>query len=180
MDIYKNTCPNETGTEGVELTIAMAKPQLTYRLDQLNDYFGIPFVPYARVGLVSAVYAFTVNGKFDNDGVSVGRNPLGVRFGAEASVGLMLSLDWLDVRDLWDKWNYTLSSLKTRQFVGEKFLKNKSRHTTLLEHTYVFAELTTSQINTFGMAGLILSPTDRVFGTQLPWSFQVGMAAELF
>jgi hypothetical protein len=114
-ELSTRTCPNETGTEGVELTIAMAKPQLTYRLDQLNDYFGIPFVPYARVGLVSAVYAFTENGKFDNDGVSVGRNPLGVRFGAEASVGMMLALDWFDVRDLWDKWNYALSSFKTRQ-----------------------------------------------------------------
>ena len=93
---------------------------------------------------------------------------------------LMLSLDWLDVRDLWDKWNYTVSALKTRRFDPDAFLQKKSRHTTLLEHTYVFAEVTTSQINTFGMSGLILSPTDRVFGTQMPWTFQVGMAAELF
>jgi hypothetical protein len=179
-ELSTRTCPTETGTESVELTIAMAKPQLTYRLDQLNDYFGIPFVPYARVGLVSAVYAFTENGKFDNDGVSAGRNPLGLRFGAEASVGLMLALDWFDVRDVWDKWNYALSSLKTRRFDVEKFVRKKTRHTTILEHTYVFAELTTSQINTFGMPGLILSPTDKVFGTNLPWTFQIGMAAELF
>lgn len=158
-------CGGGEGTGSVELTIGMMRPALTYRLDPLLDYFGFPLVPYARVGLLGAVYAFTADGAWDNPTSSNGHNPLGLRFGWEGAVGLMLALDFIDMRQFW-------SLVANRSWPP----LHKSR---ILEHAFLLVEAQTQSIDTFGQPGLVLTPEDRVFGTRLPLMVNIGVAMEI-
>jgi hypothetical protein len=158
-------CGGGTGTSSVELSIGMMRPALTYRLDPLLDYFGFPLVPYARVGLLGAVYAFTADGAWDSPSSGGAKNPLGVRFGWEGAVGLMLALDFIDMRQFW-----SLVANRTWPAV------HKSR---ILEHSYLVLEAQTQSIDSFGQPGLVLTPEDRLFGTRLPLMVNIGVAMEI-
>jgi len=101
----------------------------TYRFDWAVDRFGVPVVPYARVGIGGAGYVLTENGQFtranayetrDDNGnlVKERRDPLGFSFGGKAAVGVMFALDVLE----------PLRALRAR---------SKG----VYKHTYVFMEM---------------------------------------
>jgi hypothetical protein len=166
------TCA-EPGDDTVELSILQLRPGLTYRLDPLLDYYSFPFVPYARVGLVGAGYAFTREGGFDESEASAGHNPIGMRFGYELAVGMMFALDFIDIIRMADWAGAVLdgpgSNIKSRR---------KKRRASVMEHVYVFSEVLTSQVDTFGQPGLVLTAEDRLFETNLPWTFNMGISME--
>jgi MYXO-CTERM domain-containing protein len=169
-NVGTRTCvepPRNANPDSVELTLAFLKPQVTYRLDPLLDYFGFPLVPYGRAALVGAGYAWTRKGAFDNDSANVGQNPLGVRFGYELALGMMLNLDWIDMIGVWDF------------LTGDKD-RTKAHPNDVLAKSYIFIEGVTMQVDNFGSPGFNLSAEDRLFETRLPWTFNAGIAVELF
>lgn len=145
----------------VELTQLTLRPGLTYRADQLLDYFGIPLVPYGRVGFLVGGYAFTKAGLYDNARVGEGINPAGVRLGLEGAVGLMLALDW------WDSFHiFQSNTTKRAQALG------------VFKHAFFYGEVAAQSLDTFGAPGPNLTPTDYVFRTELPIMFSLGVAME--
>ncbi len=161
--------PTVTGVDGcgqrtddsVELTIVKVKPQLSYRLDPLLDWFGFPLVPYGRVGLVGAGYAFTTSGLFP-DAPTKAQNPVGLVLGWEAAGGLMLALDFWDYIDPFSKY-------------GTK----RARAHEVFDHAFVYGEALWQPVDNFGRPSLILSPTDPFSGTSSPWTVHFGVAVEL-
>lgn len=158
------SCLHTEGLESVELTLLQVAPALTYRLDPLLELVGFPLVPYVRLGLVGAGFAFTKGGTFDDAGVSRTPpvNPVGARFGWEGALGLALALDFLDGIDPFDP--YTIK---------------RARAAGVFEHAYFFAEATYQNIDDFGTRGILLHPDDRLFSTRLPIMFSLGLAVDL-
>lgn len=150
-------CETATDTD-VELTLLKLRPGITYRADQLLDMFKVPLVPYGRVGLVTTAFAFTKEGAFEQGSVE----PVGLRFGWEAGIGLMLALDFLDAID---------------PFVPDTTRRARANGT--FDHTFLFAEGAWQQIDSFGRPGLVLSPDDELLGTRLPVMWKLGIAVEL-
>ena len=149
----------EASTETVvQLTLLKLRPGLTYRADQLLDWFKIPLVPSGRVGLVAAGFAFTKEGAFETGGVE----PMGLRFGWEAAAGLMVALDFLDAID---------------PFVPDTTRRARANGT--FDHTFLFAEGAWQPVDTFGRPGLVLSPDDEFIGTHMPVMWKLGVAVEL-
>lgn len=145
----------------VELTQLTLRPGLSYRADQLLDYFGIPLVPYGRVGFLVGGYAFTKSGLYDNARVDQGINPAGVRLGLEGAVGLMLALDWWDSISI-----FSSNTTKRAQALG------------VFKHAFFYGEIAAQSLDTFGAPGPNLTPTDYVFRTELPIMFSLGVAME--
>lgn len=150
-------CGASTDTD-VELSLLKLRPGLTYRADQLLDWFSVPLVPYGRVGLVAAGFAFTKSGAFETGGV----DPVGMRFGWEAAAGLMIALDFLDAID---------------PFVPDTTRRARANGT--FDHTFLFAEGAWQQLDSFGRPGLVLSPDDEFLGTRMPVMWKLGVAVEL-
>lgn len=150
-------CDTPTSTD-VELSMVKLRPGLTYRADQLLDWFQVPLVPYARVGLVGVGYAFTKAGAFEEGGA----DPMGMRFGWEASAGLMLALDFLDAID---------------PFVPDT--TRRARASGTFDHTFLFAEGAWQALDSFGRPGLVLTPDDEFLGTRMPVMWKLGVAVEL-
>ncbi len=151
------SCEKPT-TTAVQLTMASVRPGLTYRFDPFLDWFGIPLVPYGRVGLVGTGYLFSEDGE-----VAAGsHNPIGARYGAEGALGLMLALDFLDPID---------------PFTPEA--TRRARANGVFDHTFVFIEGAVMDVTSFGEPGFDLSPKDDFVGSGLPATFRVGVAVEL-
>ena len=70
------------------------------RATETDKWASRPFVPYGRLGLVGAGYAWTREGAFDFDQK---QDPAGFVFGWEAAAGLMLALDFWDWIDPFTK-----------------------------------------------------------------------------
>jgi len=152
------TCQKPTAT-AVQLTMATVRPGLTYRFDPLLDWFSIPLVPYGRVGFVGMGYLFSKGGEVaDSDQ----QNPIGARLGAEAALGLMLALDFLDGVD-----PFTPDATRRARADG------------VFDHTFIFVEGAVMDVTTFGQPGFDLSPTDDLLNSGFPASFKVGLAVEL-
>ncbi len=155
--LVSGACETST-TSDVELTMVKLRPGLTYRADQLLDLWQVPLVPYGRVGLVAAGFAFTKEGAFDVGSVE----PVGWRFGFEAAAGLMVALDFLDAID---------------PFVPDTTRRARANGT--FDHTFLFAEGAWQQVDSFGRPGLVLSPDDELLGTRMPVMWKLGVAVEL-
>lgn len=165
----------ESGDETVELSMLQLKPGLTYRLDPLLDYYNFPFVPYARASLVGAGYAFTRAGSFDESESSAGHRPIGMRFGYELAVGMMFALDFIDLIQMVDFAGKVLDSPGSKIQSNKKKKKSRSQ---VFEHVYFYSEVLTTQIDNFGQPGLVLTAEDRLFETNLPWTFNAGISME--
>lgn len=152
-------CEKATTTK-VQASFAVLRAGLTYRFDPLLDLVHIPLVPYGRVGLVGMGYVFTKNNSFASTGDRI--NPVGVRYGYEAAVGLMLALDFLDKFD---------------PFAPD--VTRRARANGIFDHTFIYVEGATLQVNSFGAAGFDLSSRDDFLNSGLPASFTAGVAVEL-
>lgn len=151
----------EKTDDSVELTILKVTPQLTYRLDPLLDWVGFPLVPYGRLGVVGAGYAFTKGGLFP-EAPTEAQNPVGLVLGWEAAGGLMLAMDFWDYLDPFSRW-------------GTK----RARARGVFSHAFIYGEAVWQPIDNFGQPSLVLSPTDPFTGTQAPWTVHFGVAVEL-
>ena len=154
--------PVSDSATDVELTMLTLRPGLSYRADQLLDYFGIPLVPYGRVGVLFGGYAFTKAGLYDDAKVAQGVNPAGVRLGLEGALGLMLVMDW------WD--SFTIFSQNTTK---------RAQALDVFQHAFFYAEVVAQTLDTFGAPGPNLGPTDYLFRTELPVFFNLGVALEV-
>jgi hypothetical protein len=154
-------CETPTQTT-VQLTMATVTLGLQYAFDPLLDLWAVPLVPYGRVGLVGHGYGFTRGGSFDSSGASSGQKPVGVRFGAEAALGLMLALDFLDAID-------PFSAHGTA----------RARANGVLDHTFIFVEGAFMQIDSFGRPGPRFTPKDTFLDTSFPVVWKAGLAVEL-
>jgi hypothetical protein len=150
-------CGTATAT-AVQLSFLKVRPGLTYRFDPALDKWGVPLVPYVRLGLVGQTYLFTNSGDFDKGK----QNPLGERFGWEAAGGMMLALDFLDSID---------------PFVPDTTKRGIANGT--FDHTFVFVEGDYQPVNSFNQPGFVFSPDDTFLGTGLPVLWKVGIAVEL-
>lgn len=154
------SCDEKTN-DSVELTIVKVKPQITYRLDPLLDWFGFPLVPYGRLGVVGGFYAFTENGVFPEPATQA-QNPLGLVLGWEAAGGLMLALDFWDYLDPFSRWGTM-----------------RGRAHGVFNHAFVYGEALWQPLDNFGRPSLVLSPTDPFTGSSSPWTVHFGVAVEL-
>ena len=111
----------------------------TYRYDYLALHFGIPFVPYAKVGLVYTPW-WSSKGAAAVD-YADGVRAAGGKWGFELVGGLSLMLDVLEPR------------------LAHDFASDLG-----VVHTYLFGEFTYADVNNFGQNGLDLSSRHWMFG----------------
>lgn len=150
-------------TEGsVELTLVKLRPGVAYRFTPLLDAYEFPLVPYVRTALVLAGYAFSSRGQFASAGASLPRDPAGFVLGAEAALGLQVSLAPLDRLD-------PFTPLTVR----------RARANRVFQHAFVFAELLLQPLDNFGSPGFVFSPQDPFFGSELPLTAHFGLSLEL-
>jgi hypothetical protein len=152
-------CEKATDTS-VELTLALLRAGVTYRFDPLLDHFGVPLVPYGRMGLLGIGYLFSVDGVGDTQNPR--QNPSGSRVGIEAAAGLMLALDFMDALD-----PFTPGATRRARAAG------------VFDHTFVYVEGAYQDVRSFGAPGFDFSPRDDFLDSGLPVSWTVGLAVEL-
>ncbi len=142
-----------TTTSSVGLHMFQLRPRVSYVFDPYIDT--VPLAPYVRVGLIGAGYVFTFQGGLDTKGEnkSPAQNPIGFRFGFEATGGVMLALDWL-----------------------EPSTARLARASGAFDHAFLTAEVSYMTINTFGQPGFDFSPTG-FFGSA-PLTMNFGLAIE--
>jgi hypothetical protein len=151
-------CGEASDTE-VQMTLLKVRPGVTYRFDPFLDWWSVPLVPYARAGLVFQGYMFTADGDFDTSGKT---DPVGLRYGWEAALGLMLALDFLDAID---------------PFVPDT--TRRARANGVFDHTFFYVEGAYQRIDNFGAPGFVFTPRDELFNTGLPVLWKAGLAVEL-
>ena len=153
----------EPASGNVELTVLKLKPALSYRFTPLLQHFGLPFVPYARVGAVLAGYGFSSAGQWDTaTDASASQNPAGLIFGYEAALGVQLSLSVLGQLDPFTPYT-----------------TQRARANGIFDDAFLFAEVYAQPLDNFGSTGLIFSPQDRVFQTGLPISMNFGLSMDI-
>jgi len=81
------------GNDTTDLTIVPLAAGLVYRFDLLNRTRNIPLVPYGKLGLDYALWWNTAGGKLSTSATTKGK---GGTLGYVASIGMMLSLDWIE------------------------------------------------------------------------------------
>ena len=152
----------EPAAGSVELTVLKLKPALSYRFTPLLQHFGLPLVPYARVGAVVAGYGFSTAGQWDAATEAGGKNPAGVMFGYEGALGVQLSLAVLGRLDPFTPYT-----------------TQRARANGIFEDAFLFAEVYAQPLDNFGSSGFIFSPQDRIFQTQLPVSMNFGLSMDI-
>ncbi len=168
------------GDNDVEFSLLLIKPRLSYRFDVLHDYLGIPLVPYGRGALIGAGYAFSRDGKWDQNPLPAGasanagghRNPLGARLGFEGALGLQVGVNWVDLVHMWTLSTHLRSILRTGKLP-------KARPKSRVGNIYFFLEAVYSEIDTFRQPGIKLGPRDPFFGGTLPYTINGGFTVEL-
>jgi hypothetical protein len=105
-------------------------------------------------------YVFTKDNAFTSTTDKL--NPIGVRYGYEAALGLMLALDFLDKFD---------------PFAPD--VTRRARANGVFDHAFIYAEGATLQVDSFGAPGFDLSSRDDFLKSGLPASFTAGVAVEL-
>lgn len=136
----------QPASESSGLRIVPMKALLVYRFDWLAQKYSVPLVPYVKGGLVVEPWWVVKGGKIEE---ADGRRAEGVKFGAAATVGLALQIDFLDPR------------------LARDFDTSAG-----VNHTYIFAEYAITEVNNFGtrrnaagqITGLDLSSRNALFG----------------
>ena len=148
-------CVRSTSKD-VDLVVGVGRVGLTYRFDPLLDRFGIPVVPYARVGGIVAGYSLTGASAAAADDDA---HAYGVRPGVEAAAGVSVALDFLDRVDPFKK-------------EGQR----RARATSGLLHSYAFVEGSAWSI---AVAERIGATTEVRLATPWPSAWRAGIAVEL-
>jgi hypothetical protein len=135
----------EVSSDSTSLQVLPLKLLGVYRFDVLARRLNIPFVPFAKAGLVLQLWRSTdgsgsVSVSYDN------KHAQGYRTGFEGAVGLAFLLDWLDPA-LAKDFDLDLG----------------------INHSYIFAELQRDQIDGFGTPGFQFSDTMWTFGLALEY-----------
>ncbi|MBS1149494.1 MAG: hypothetical protein H6Q89_1192 [Myxococcaceae bacterium] len=132
-------------TESTGLRVFPMKLLAVYRWDWAANKHNIPLVPYLKAGFVAEPWWVVKGGKTET---ADGREGTGVRFGVAATIGLALQIDFLDPR------------------LARDFDTSAG-----VNHTYLFAEWTITEVNNFGAktskgtaTGLDLSSRSPFFG----------------
>jgi len=132
-------------TESTGLRIFPIKLLAVYRFDFLAQRFNIPLVPYIKGGLVAEPWWIV---KGNQTEIFNGRLALSSRWGVAAVVGLAIQIDFLDPR------------------LARDFDTSAG-----VNHTYLFAEWSMTEVNNFGQKdengkpiGLDLSSRNVFFG----------------
>lgn len=128
------------------------RPRITYVFDPY--LYNFPFAPFARLGVVGAGYYFTYQGNPDTLSPT-GVKPAGIRFGWEATAGLVFMLDSLEPR-----------------------VAKRARASGVYSHSYLSFEVAYSSVNDFGTTGLDLSPAGMA-GSNVPLLVTLGLVVEL-
>lgn len=143
---YGNAVVTETGANAAEKTALKVVPlrlNLFYKFDYAAFKWGIPLVPYVKGGLVYTPW--WVN-KGDETEVANGNTASGGKWGYGLTGGVAFLLDVLEPRF-------------ARDFdtdVG-------------INHSYIFAEYSYSEVNNFGGAGFNLGSRHWMFGLALDY-----------
>ena len=119
----------DTVRAGADRTVFHVVPitlLLGYRFELLADRFRVPLVPYARGGVAMAPWRSTKGGELTRN--EAGQRSLGVSWGWQVNLGLMLRLD----------------------FIERAAAVDLDRQTGI-NHTYVFGEWQFSRLDNFGV-----------------------------
>lgn len=144
-------CNKRLDNSKISLHMYQLRPQITYVLNQLVEYF--PLAPYARASLVGHGYSFFTNAKSASEANN--NKPNGFRFGYQLAVGLMLMMDFLEP-----------SAIRDAKGQG------------LFEHVFLKGELSYSKIDSFGREGYQFSAKD-IMGTKYPLLWTFGIVFEI-
>jgi hypothetical protein len=125
-------------SESTGLRIFPMKLLAVYRWDWAAIKHNVPLVPYVKAGFVFEPWWVVKGGKTET---ADGREGIGVRFGVAATLGLALQIDFLDPR------------------LARDFDTSAG-----VNHTYLFAEWSITEVNNFGSTGLDLSSRSPYFG----------------
>lgn len=143
---YGNTINRDTGAVAAEKTALKIIPlrlSLLYKFDYAAFQWGIPLVPYAQAGLVYTPW--WVN-KGDETEVVNGNKASGGKWGYGFTAGVAFMLDVLEPRFARD-FDSGLG----------------------VNHSYLFAEYSHSEVNNFGGGGLNLGSGHWMFGLALDY-----------
>jgi hypothetical protein len=144
VEIYGKSLENgvELSPQSTSLKIIPLKLLLVWRMDIFANRFDVPFVPYAKTGLMMSRWWSTKGGSTsiarEEDG---GDKASGWRSGWLAVVGLAVQLDAFD-----------------RQ-LAKDFMASFG-----INHSYFFAEYSMEQVGSFGKKGINLSANHWMFG----------------
>jgi hypothetical protein len=159
-DISLGRC-GDPADGSVELSILKVRPALTYRFDPFLEWIDFPLVPYGRLGLVAAGYAWTREGQLDDGGASEGNDAMGLVFGWEAAFGLSLALDFWDYIDPFTP-----------------YVTQRAQANGIFEHAYIYGELVYQPVDNFGAGGFVFSPSDVIANTSAPATAHFGLMVE--
>jgi hypothetical protein len=135
------TSEPERSGETTALFVLPMRLMAVYRFDWAADKYGIPVVPYLKLGLNYSPWWITKAGDLE---VVDGNSAIGGQWGYSGTAGLSFQLDILERRMAADFDND----------VG-------------VNHIYLFGEYTHSEVNNFGAGGLDLSSRHWMFGLAL-------------
>ena len=146
-------CQEPTTTE-LQVLMVLGRTGLTWRIDPLLDWYGVPVVPYVRAGVLLGWIMLTRGGALET------RNPItgadgGIRGGVEGALGVMMALDIFD-----------------------REATKKARSASGIQHGFIFIEAAAKDLSLLG-AQPVMTPTDRLLSTGLPLAWRAGVAVEL-
>jgi hypothetical protein len=133
----------ETAAEKTALKVVPLKLNALYKFDYAAFRWGVPLVPYAKLGLI--YMPWWIN-KGDNTQELGDREGKGGRWGYGLTLGASFLLDVLEPR-------------LARDFDSDLGVN----------HSYFFAEWTYAEVNNFGGPGLVLSSRHWMFGLALDY-----------
>jgi hypothetical protein len=134
-----------TSSETTGIVIEPLKALLSYRFDYLSLHYHVPLVPYAKAAFVMIPFTITKGGQVE---VYDGLRAAGVKYGFAGTLGLGLTLDFLDQR-------------LARDFDSSMGVN----------HTYLFGEFAFQEVTDFGT----MKSTDLDFSSR---HFIFGLALE--
>ncbi|MBL91012.1 MAG: hypothetical protein CMH56_04270 [Myxococcales bacterium] len=154
-DILTTGQCGEKSSGSVALHLVELRPYAAYYLDAILLEWGIPIVPYAKLGVASFLYGWTHDGEQDRSGEADDNYATGVRPAIDSSAGFLLALDWL-----------------------EPSVTRRARASGTYENAYALLEVAYVSTTEPGVPGLVLSATDLYFDTQQPLMVRFGIMVE--
>ena len=128
-------------SESTGLRVIPMKVLAVYRFDWAAQKHRVPLVPYVKGGFVMEPWWAVKGGKTET---ADGLPGIGVRFGVAATLGIAFQIDFLDPR------------------LARDFDTSAG-----VNHTYLFAEWSITEVNNFGSTGFDLSSRNALFGIAL-------------
>ena len=118
-------------------------------------HWGIPLVPYLKLGVASFLYGWTHDGELDRSGESDGNTATGFRPAIDTSAGVLLSLDWL-----------------------EPGVTQRAKASGAYENAYALVEVAYVSTVEPGLPGFNFSATDLYFDSGQPLMLRFGIMVE--